>query len=59
MPQRSVAAASTEEAPVVRWIEPAQIASLMTPAFAVRVSDALTDRRPAIRAQDGRHLLRP
>jgi 8-oxo-dGTP pyrophosphatase MutT (NUDIX family) len=44
----------TDESTDVRWIDPDRIESLMTPAFAVRVRDALrNDAAPASRAHDG------
>lgn len=45
-----------DESVAVRWIRPAEAADLMTPAYAIRVLDALADE-PASRAHDGTHLL--
>jgi 8-oxo-dGTP diphosphatase len=46
----------TEEAAGVRWVEPSETTHLMTPAYATRILDALTDE-PASRAHDGKRLL--
>ena len=46
----------TEEATQVRWLTLNQVATLMVPAFAVRVTDALA-AAPAVRAHDGTNLL--
>ena len=46
----------TNESQKVEWIEPVEVRSRMTPAYAVRVLDALGDRAEA-RAHDGVHLL--
>jgi 8-oxo-dGTP pyrophosphatase MutT (NUDIX family) len=46
----------TQEAAVVRWVQPSEAADLMTPAYAIRVLDALADE-PASRAHDGTQLL--
>jgi 8-oxo-dGTP pyrophosphatase MutT (NUDIX family) len=56
---RTVAVDSTDEAAVVRWIEPATAGDLMVPAFAVRVTDALHDASPAIRVHDGYRVIDP
>ena len=47
------------EAFAVRWIPLADLDSLMTPAYATRVHDAIEghDAAPAVRAHDGRLLL--
>jgi ADP-ribose pyrophosphatase YjhB (NUDIX family) len=47
----------TAEAIAVRWVEPAEVASLMDPAYAVRVTDALTSATPVARVHDGVHLI--
>lgn len=47
----------TDEAASVRWVEPADIASLMDPAYAVRVTDALRDGPTVTRAHDGIHVI--
>jgi len=44
------------EAVAVRWIEPAEITSLMAPAYAVRVTDAF-EKTAVTRAHDGVQLL--
>ena len=49
-------AAPTVESVAVQWVEPAQVPELMTPAYAIRVLDALA-AQPASRAHDGRSLL--
>jgi 8-oxo-dGTP pyrophosphatase MutT (NUDIX family) len=46
----------TDEASDVRWVRPSDVANLMTPAYAIRVLDALADE-PASRAHDGTELL--
>lgn len=46
-----------DEATSVHWVEPAEIASLMDPAYAVRVTNALHDGPPVTRAHDGIHLI--
>jgi ADP-ribose pyrophosphatase YjhB (NUDIX family) len=48
---------ATDEATAVRWVDPAEVAELMDPAYAVRVADALGDAPPAVRQHDGVHLL--
>jgi 8-oxo-dGTP diphosphatase len=45
----------TAEASAVRWINPAEVPTLMAPAYAVRVLDALSGG-PASRAHDGENL---
>lgn len=44
------------EAAAVRWADPAEIADLMDPAYAIRVTDAFGDSTVA-RAHDGVHLV--
>ncbi|KAB8184535.1 hypothetical protein [Microbispora catharanthi] len=39
------------------WATPAEVAEMVTEAFAVRVLDALHDRAPAVRQHDGVHLV--
>lgn len=48
--------AHTAEAFAVRWAEPAEIAELMDPAYAVRVTDAFGDMT-VTRAHDGVQLV--
>ncbi|HSH82609.1 MAG TPA: NUDIX hydrolase [Herpetosiphonaceae bacterium] len=50
--------AVTTEVDEICWLAPAEIAERMDEAYAVRVLDALDDRRPSVRAHDGRVLLR-
>ncbi len=45
------------EATAVRWVDPATVASLMDPAYAVRITDALHNGPPATRAHNGVHLI--
>lgn len=45
------------EAITVRWIDPAGVATLMDPAYAIRVMDALNGRPPVTRTHDGVSLL--
>jgi ADP-ribose pyrophosphatase YjhB (NUDIX family) len=47
----------TAEAAAVRWADPAEISGLMDPAYAVRVSDALSARTPVARVHDGVRLI--
>ncbi|TQM39179.1 NUDIX hydrolase [Pseudonocardia cypriaca] len=47
----------TAEAADVRWVDPAEIPSLMDPAYAVRVTDALSNAAPATRVHDGVRLI--
>jgi 8-oxo-dGTP pyrophosphatase MutT (NUDIX family) len=46
----------TEEAQHVRWLSPDEVQQHMSPAYAVRISDALRDG-VATRAHDGVHLI--
>jgi 8-oxo-dGTP diphosphatase len=47
----------TDEAAAARWVDPAEIESLVPPAYAVRITDALDGGMPASRAHDGVRLL--
>ncbi len=49
--------ATSDETTSVRWADPAEIAKLMDPAYAVRITDALTDAPPVTRAHDGVDLV--
>lgn len=49
-------AEATDEAQRVRWLTPSEVEQLMTPAYAVRVLDALGDGA-ASRAHDGVQLI--
>jgi 8-oxo-dGTP diphosphatase len=49
---------TTDEATSVQWLEPEVVIRLMDPAYAVRITDALTDGPPVTRAHDGVHLIR-
>jgi|SRR5215211_4181765 len=49
--------APTDEATEVRWLTLDQVATLMTPAFTVRVTDALVAGHPSVRVHDGTDLL--
>lgn len=49
--------APTDESSDVRWLTEAQIPELMTPAFAIRVTDALIAGPVAARAHDGVNLV--
>jgi hypothetical protein len=53
---QSGAPGPTQESAAVRWVSPADIPQLMTPAYAVRVLDALT-AQPASRSHDGVSVL--
>ena len=46
----------SDEAAVVRWLTLTEVADLMDPAHAVRITDALLDT-PTSRAHDGTHVL--
>lgn len=50
---------STEESSEVAWVDAREAASRMSPAFAVRISDATRsdDEQPASRAHDGSEVL--
>ena len=47
---------TTDESVSVKWVDSEEALSLMTPAYAIRVADALTDQ-PAFRAHDGVNVL--
>jgi ADP-ribose pyrophosphatase YjhB (NUDIX family) len=47
----------TAEAAAVRWIDPTEITSLMDPAYAIRVTDALSNAGPVTRIHDGVRLI--
>ena len=47
----------TDEAASTRWVRPDEIQDLMSPAYAVRISDALLDVGAATRVHDGVHLI--
>ena len=49
----------TDEASAVQWMTPIRATSLMTPAYAARVTDALrtTDLEVRVRAHDGTNFL--
>lgn len=49
-------AAETAEAAEIAWMDPDEIAQLMTPAFAARVLDSF-EPTAQVRAHDGTHLL--
>lgn len=51
------AARTSDEATSVQWLDPGTITDLMDPAYAVRITDALTDGPPVTRAHDGVHLV--
>jgi len=46
-----------DEAASIRWVDSAEAASLMDPAYAIRVTDALLDGPPVTRAHDGVRLI--
>jgi 8-oxo-dGTP diphosphatase len=48
---------ATAEAWSVRWAHPDEVTSLMTPAYAVRVTDALNGAAATTRTHDGVHLI--
>jgi len=47
----------SDEATEVLWVKPDAIPHLMVPAYAVRVTDALTNNAPITRTHDGIHLI--
>jgi ADP-ribose pyrophosphatase YjhB (NUDIX family) len=47
---------TSEEATSVRWIDPNIVTEIMSPAYAVRITDALTDGPSVTRSHDGIHL---
>ena len=50
--------ASTSEADDFRWLHRDEVAAFVTPAYAVRLTDALDYAgTPAVRAHDGTHVL--
>ena len=53
---RNGSVSSTDEARSVRWLTVEEITEHMHPAYAVRVTDALSDS-PAVRAHDGTNLI--
>lgn len=55
---RSEAVASTDEASRIGWLTAEEITEHMDPAYAVRVTDALS-AGPVTRAHDGIRLLMP
>lgn len=48
---------TSNETSAVRWADPAEVANLMAPAYAVRITDALHDAPPVTRAHDGVDLV--
>jgi ADP-ribose pyrophosphatase YjhB (NUDIX family) len=50
-------AAATEEAAVVAWQPISEVGKLLTPAYAVRISDAIDGAKAMVRAHDGRELI--
>lgn len=48
---------TSQESIEVAWLEPKAALSRMSPAFAIRVQDAIGDDPPASRAHDGTNLL--
>lgn len=54
---RSGCVGSTQEATRVRWLTVAEVAARMSPAYAVRVTDALADEA-VVRAHDGTNLVK-
>ena len=53
---RNGSARSTDEARSIRWLTVEDITQHMDPAYAVRVTDALSDS-PAVRSHDGTNLV--
>lgn len=50
---------TTDEAAVVRWVDPADVDSLTAPPYAVRITDALTHGAVVTRTHDGVRLIDP
>jgi 8-oxo-dGTP diphosphatase len=50
-------AGTTDEAAAIRWAHPDEIAELMAPAFAVRITDALSNASAAVCVHDGVQLI--
>jgi len=48
---------ASDEATEVLWVAPDAIPHLMSPAYAVRVTDALSNNPPVARTHDGVHLI--
>ncbi|MEV7294510.1 NUDIX hydrolase [Streptomyces microflavus] len=48
----------TDESAAVEWLTPDEVTSRMAEVYAVRVTDALLDGAPRVRAHDGRKLAR-
>lgn len=48
---------ATDESKNVRWMTPLEVEQAMSPAFAVRLLDALTDGHVTVRQHDGTNLL--
>ncbi|MDT0493375.1 NUDIX domain-containing protein [Streptomyces sp. NPDC012600] len=48
----------SDEAVAVEWLSPGEVTSRMAEVYAVRVTDALLDGAPRVRAHDGRRLAR-
>jgi ADP-ribose pyrophosphatase YjhB (NUDIX family) len=46
----------TDEATAVQWLTPEEATAAMSEVYAVRITDALRDDAPHIRAHDGRRL---
>lgn len=46
----------SEESAAVEWLTPDEVTSRMTEVYAVRVTDALLNGAPRVRAHDGRRL---
>jgi ADP-ribose pyrophosphatase YjhB (NUDIX family) len=49
--------ATSDETRDLAWLSPDDITALMSPAFAVRLLDALPESAPAVRAHDGTLLI--
>jgi 8-oxo-dGTP diphosphatase len=50
---RSGAAQASAEASEVAWLSPKEVTARMTPAFAVRITDALGHAKTTVRVHDG------
>ncbi len=48
---------TSDESTAVDWLTPAEVEERMAEVYAIRLLDALDDKGPHVRSNDGRHLL--
>ncbi len=48
---------TSDESTAVDWLTPAEVEERMAEVYAIRLLDALDDKRPHVRSHDGRHLI--